>query len=55
MGIEKKIIEEIEEKFNQFIETGILDNNEFQEYEICINYFDNNLKIGDQHSKTKKR
>jgi len=31
----------IEKKFNEFIETGILDNNEFQEYEACIIYFDN--------------
>ena len=33
----------IESKFNEFIETGALDNNEFQEYEICITEFDNKL------------
>jgi hypothetical protein len=30
----------IEEKFNKFIESGILDENEFQEYETCITEFD---------------
>jgi len=30
-----------EEKFNKFIESGIIDDNEFQEYEICITEFDN--------------
>ena len=36
----------IEQKFNEFIETGIIDDNEFQEYEICITEFDN--KIGEE-------
>lgn len=36
--------EELEEKFNEFIETGIIDNNEFQEYEVCILEFDNKIK-----------
>ena len=30
----------IEKKFNEFIESGILDRNQFQEYEICISEFD---------------
>lgn len=34
----------IEDLFNEFIESGIIDNNEFQEYEICIIYFDNKTK-----------
>lgn len=34
----------IEDKFNKFIESGALDDNEFQEYEICITEFDNKLK-----------
>ena len=32
----------LEKQFEAFIETGILDENEFQEYEICITEFDNN-------------
>lgn len=35
--------EELENKFNEFIESGALDENEFQEYEICINEFDNKI------------
>lgn len=31
------------ERFNDFIATGIIDDNEFQEYEACIVYFDNQL------------
>ena len=31
----------IEEEFNDFIASGIIDENEFQEYEICIEEFDN--------------
>lgn len=34
-------IEKLENKFNEFIESGALDNNEFQEYETCITQFDN--------------
>jgi len=34
----------IEEKFNEFIASGIIDDNEFQEYEICITEFDNKLQ-----------
>ena len=33
----------LDEKFNKFIESGALDNNEFQEYETCIIDFDNKL------------
>ena len=33
----------IENKFNEFIESGIIDRNEFQEYEICILEFDNKI------------
>jgi hypothetical protein len=32
---------ELEKRFNEFIETGALDKNEFQEYEISIQEFDN--------------
>ena len=39
----------LENKFNQFIESEIIDKNEFQEYEICITEFDNK-----QNGKTKK-
>lgn len=38
----KTKIQALEDKFNEFIETGALDKNEFQEYEICIQEFDNN-------------
>ena len=39
----------LEERFNDFIATGILDlpENEFQEYEICITEFDNKIKTKD--------
>jgi len=37
---------EIEKKFNRFIESGALDRNEFQEYEICIIEFDNKIIRG---------
>jgi hypothetical protein len=34
-------MKKLEKQFEEFIETGILDENEFQEYEICIIEFDN--------------
>lgn len=36
-----KSYEKVLERFNEFIESGIIDDNEFQEYEICITKFDN--------------
>lgn len=40
----KKINKKLEDNFNKFIESGFLDHNEFQEYEICITKFDNKQK-----------
>lgn len=34
----------IEDKFDEFIASGIIDNNEFQEYEIFIEEFDNKIQ-----------
>lgn len=35
----------LQDKFNEFIESGALDENEFQEYEISILEFDNKQEL----------